>query len=598
MSKKQLSVYKLDNTYYGNPASFLRSFDSYLLNDKGFDKISKFNLKTDDEVFDIFIYQKNKSFSNGFLEYIREYIDEEVYTDIEDRYRKRSSDTLILFYSLSESYAVSAWYAYSVLSELIDELFPIKLIKSEVIPQFKSAELSEVVWTTYNSRQIYRWEYSFDFFESYGKIRKELTWKLRDDSIIKQILNLEGDANATFKPNSFRIWKSITFEELKGLICRFNEVLSRPLSADQKNAYKFIDMIKAVKWEKKNQIINQFISQNIIPLVKWEIDGVEKIAELEFVSSKNTGDFISFPDFKIKFWRRETEEFNIYSVHDGIIEFSQEKYDWSFPGEDILVNDFKACKLLYSIETPADNYDISEFLYKCFHWEYNDWTNTYFILDGNVYQMDTEFISDLKSQFIDLLSSDLCIDSSSLKLENYNSDENEFNESHIQSSNVYCFHRIFDNDKVELFDLLYFDEENNELYIIHVKPKLTADTRILCAQLYNSMDKIERYIESGNYWGFDDSCLWKVYDRAFSYTWTADYLKELSKQELEHAFYKNLFIDPNIKRNYVALFLTDWHIPNAWNIWNKFRSNIAFYEIIRYKQYFKSRSSNFLITFV
>lgn len=116
--------------------------------------------------------------------------------------------------------------------------------------------------------------------------------------------------------------------------------------------------------------------------------------------------------------------------------------------------------------------------------------DTYWLMNGDWYFMEREFMEEIDNRFIQKVSQGFDLDFN-IDLHPLNAwqdeSETEFNFGHNQNPSIYVLDRIF-YENIEICDLLV--EADNTIYFIHVKDGLDGKVRILTDQILHGMQLI------------------------------------------------------------------------------------------------------------
>ena len=500
-------------------------------------------------------------------------------------YETKTNHDLIFLYNENCIYVVATWSGSKELEEFIDDEFSTKILKKSLNPDFKYADTRNISWQIYAQQQSFRWEYSFDQMESFGKIYKTLTGKLKEDSLLKNHFSTDRNVWSVINLKSIKIGRSVNIEELVDLVKKLEVIYQQDLTNDEKKIFAFLDtLIPITMKEKKEWLLKEFFKQKIFSYLTWNIQNVD----IEFCSPENIANFFCGNLYILSKWSysKSFEDYNILNILNDI----KGKYDFVNMQLDTAFDIWKDYHITVELDTTWNQIPQKRSLKKCIHGEFIfDWIY-YFVIDGNVYKLSESFRETLKNDRKKILENPQKLINTipfSIGTNILREPEGVFNEKQLDVQWFLCCDRIFSEGrwKIELFDLLY--ETDNDIYIIHVKKDFDTSTRDVCSQIELWAKYIEEdMLNSPN----DPRCIVDLYNKIVSYN-----LGDAYKIRLRDFFINNITLDQfkgkfRKNRHYVIGLI----LRNSISVNNidDYQSNIARNEIVNTNNLFKMRYSD------
>lgn len=573
-NKRQYAIYKVDFSkllFAPNKKPDLDNIKKKLLEiSKWYSEISENGLKMH-HYYILIVSKKDINDSNFeiFKWYIKQNLNKKIFSNINNSF-------IIFYYTKSNIYAISIKSWYLVLQDYCDEDFPINLLMRSSTPNFKTSETRQLSWNTYSNSEIFRNLNSFNFEESFGKIWKSLWWVINEDSLIKDYFVWEDLIWFAMKTSSFKLWKSLSLEEMSGLVLIIDKTLKTSLSVDQKEIFDFLNYSKKVK-DKNGYLFNSFIESKLLNYIYWNCE-----LDIDFCPYKNIDSFFWWINFILS---ENNVELSTYESYDYSKLFLDIRNNYCNKSKADVLKRLDTLKINYILDEDSNSdITVSHNFLKCLHWEFICDNNNYFFVDWNFYQLSSSFLElidkNYKKSFIDKLSV-ISVNGIIPFIKYNNEDEGLYNELHLSIDDFYCCDRIFIWWKgwIELFDLVYKSSEIT--YIIHVKRWLDAKVRDACSQILNSAKIIEHDFESNN-----QVSLSKLYKTCVNYKWKSWYRNKV-KNKITSVGKKTFLNTFSKKRVYVLLFLL-WETLTDKNYIN-YKSNIARIELISILNSFKQK---------
>src|SRR5699024_5090916 len=175
-----------------------------------------------------------------------------------------------------------------------------------------------------------------------------------------------------------------------------------------------------------------------------------------------------------------------YESKEDIIQIFKEYVDLDKEKQDLLTI-IQNTVLTGEIEGDEET---SRNLYQHFDVKLTLRNQTYWLMDGNWFLLEREFLQELNRQFIEKITRPFNHDFSLHQVNTWpeSQKEGKFNFQHnFGSPFVFVLDKIF-YENVEICDLLL--EEKDDIYFIHVKDGLDGDSRVLVTQIEAAMQVI------------------------------------------------------------------------------------------------------------
>lgn len=414
----------------------------------------------------------------------------------------------------------------------------------------------------------YRNDFKLIDYIRFGKVPVEIHLKLSQsisDEFFKFLQNKGNERIRIYVGKSFKVKKSLSFEELNEVIIQLGYILER-----ESNDY--LTTYMEIKDEKQlNEIYRPLLSKEIFddrmnvinlnsPKFKFDFCNPNKMtqfyeADYYILKEKQEKEDASGEKY-VEFGRVE----NRHEIYNKVIRRAVEKIEtMDLFNFRIYIQGVRICS--YSDDKLSTS---SNFLYH-FTSEFSVNGNSIFLVDTKWYILRQSFIEDLKFECVRSIKNH--------KLPNHiftlpwNKNvirtEGEYN---LQYSDVpdYIVFDTFTPDGIELCDVLYIEKE--KIYLIHVKYGFDGSLRELDNQISLSSQRLTEDLKSGKF-----EYLKKIYKSVKD--------KSLNLSRYSFQDFKDLF---SRKITYVFAFTSQFESDDLVeeNI-EKYKSNIARYSLIK-----------------
>ena len=456
--------------------------------------------------------------------------------------------------------------AFRQIVKIIDHTFGLRLLSKIMSPnedKILSINTRGVTGTRSGLSEQYRDEIRVADFAKFGKLPTEVHLTLSQKITDEYFSFLKSKPNEKVKIHvgtSFKIKKSLTFNELKSLIIELGFIMELE---EQEYLSSFIQESNPKLISENFQplliraIFNDFANKkrdntNYTQSFKFDFCNPNKIIEFYsadryILTEKSGGSYNTF-----------AETTNKGEIYDLVLKRMIDE----FPGETKLF-DFQIFIQGLRIIAYQDGKKncSSSFLFH-FTSEFSFDNQTVFLIDNKWYRLKNSFLKDLDAECLSTLKRNK-LPNSIFSLQ-YNSGETEYeyNLKYHDYDNYYVFDTITPQG-IEMCDVLFTSEETT--YLIHVKKGFDNSMRELTNQITLSARRLTTELKS-------DSSeylrkLWESYSKKYP-----------DKAEIEFDEFLKFF---DKKIVYVLAFISHRaDNANIINLFNKYRSNIAKYSLL------------------
>lgn len=489
-----------------------------------------------------------------------------------------NKDLVLFIYDDQDIYAITSGAGFHIIQKFIDERFPFEVAKRMLTGEFKSAEIRDLTGTVYSQSKNFRRNYNFSRREAFGKVWKKLTGNI-DVSILKNSKYLTGFIQAGKRKNfnadiksSFTFRKSITLDQVIGVVKEIQELLKTTPTDHQKQVFSFLDTLKEVKNKKDRETLKESLFKKIYEF----IISSEQVCDFDFCHPKEMIKFLHGTNYKINNDLKWEES---PSASDVLIKLRQTSDDFLNKTSFNLFKE-KFDRLCMVFQEDDEGEFLDDNLWKYFHGEVEIKNKNYFFIDGKWYEVVGDFLKRLSEDFQDTVFGDKTIISKDIPFIDWTmKDEDGFNKEQAKINNFYYGDKVFlknsEKGKIELFDLIY--NTNGKTFIIQTKDCFSASIRDACSQVQMASEIIENDLVSNS-----QSELKKYYSefskKNNNITW--EQFLQIMKQD----------------RCYILAFGTKIEFTKNNFLENKFKSEIARFEILGITHEFKANDREFKIS--
>lgn len=480
--------------------------------------------------------------------------------------------TLLLFISDGISlFVVVGGKGYEVIVPFINHSFGLDVFSKVINPnedEIVSINSRGLTGARSGISEQYRNDFKLIDYIRFGKVPVEIHLKLSQsisDEFFKFLQNKENERIRIYVGKSFKVKKSLSFEELNEVIIQLGYILER-----ESNDY--LTTYMEIKDEKQlNEIYRPLLSKEIFddrmnvinlnsPKFKFDFCNPNKMtqfyeADYYILKEKQEKEDASGEKY-VEFGRVE----NRHEIYSKVIRRAVEKIEMmNLFNFRMYIQGVRICS--YSDDKLSTS---SNFLYH-FTSEFSVNGRSIFLVDTKWYILRQSFIDDLKFECVRSIKNHKLPNHIFTLPWNKNMIRTE-GEYNLQYSDVpdYIVFDTFTPDGIELCDVLYIEKER--IYLIHVKYGFDGSLRELDNQISLSSQRLTEDLKSGKF-----EYLKKIYKSVKD--------KSLNLSSYSFQEFKDLF---SREKTYVFAFTSQFESDDLVeeNI-EKYKSNIARYSLIK-----------------
>lgn len=426
--------------------------------------------------------------SKGMLPFVESIID---ISDNEKTFGYVSKDTCLFLETDKNLYVVTSGSGYHIIQDFVDYSYPFDVAKKLIANSFKSAQKRKMTGLEFSVDEKYRRDITIDKRKNLDSIWKSLVGKidvnlLPGDNFLREIIDLEKPPTAEVK-SSFTLKKSLSLQEVIRLISSL-ENLPDP-SPEHKKEMDFLDCLQPVKKPTLKKELDAELRSLLLSALR---DGTK--LDFDVCDPDDLSRYSAGSNFKIGKTMLDSDE---SPTIDTVIGAIGEELKEAVEDDELFAK--KLSNLRFTYDEAEDGISQSFQLTKMFHGQINFKDDTYFLIDKNWYYGQGDYLSNLVDDFIECVFSSpnpLLVETiDGVKLIEWKSnwDEDAFNKAQSKNDGFYYGDKINlqrGYGKIELFDLLYVNEDTKQVYLLHVKDDFDAKMRDVCSQVENSRDVI------------------------------------------------------------------------------------------------------------
>jgi hypothetical protein len=503
-----------------------------------------------------------------------------------NNYLNSNHDFIVFVYNDDNIFCFTGGIACNEVDDIADVSFPQELMIRLSDPEkIRSAINRGLTGSLYARHLFFRGNYSISPTEAFGSIWKDIRILIRkeilDDPDWRNFLGEKSkDVSCDIKI-SFKIHKKVSFQEAIRLISKLNRELKRDLTPEQQSNFYFLNTIKIIENKEEKERLKKLLINKAYDYLNEDIDDFDyDFCHKDYISFFEANEYIAKKNRTTLV--RWSHIDNAKQVLDDLKEFfTLDNFKQFFTEFD---NEIK----IISHNDDSNLNEPKDSIFGHLNGELqvieNGVSKNYFFIDKEWCSIEDEFLKVLTSSYKSYIKDDNSFCNIPLK-KWVSGNEGNYNESYLNKEKFLLGDRITLNG-VEFFDLLYFDEVNKKLYIIHVKDGLGSSTRDACSQLRNSAKLIEESMKENKNKKIKEF-FHKLKNSSVEYTNKKKFKDQLSNIANSDNNFFNLF--KNNKRIYVLAF----HYGNNINDIISCKSNISKFEILRLKDDIKFTGSDF-----
>lgn len=449
-----------------------------------------------------------------------------------------------------------------ILKKFFDDDFGFDIVSSFVDfnkNNVKSKKSQNLAGSIIGQIDLYRQLHSITDMDDFGKIFQELDISLECNELKKFGIDIDKQKLCSAK-SSFKIRTGICSNDIEKYIEGCIEALKNPKQS--------INKIKKIyDKSEKEKILSAAISKITDDILSG------KVYEL------NHKDFEKYTQADIYkcTYNRKTSEFEYGDSLNCLLK----KFNVEIDNKSIKNFIFKGT--IKSYETNSTIPSTNDHIEKYIHIECIFQNKNYFIINGDVYQIEENFFDFINQKIKQYKNSDIFVDNTTVpfNMESWNTnikDEEEYNNLYKNKQGYIVFHpRKLEN--IELCDFIKYDEKN--LYLYFVKDGFDNNIRALSSQIKTCTKLVKDFNLSNS-------------------SFIEDYYNKFMKQEKDTNAKKlstDQFIQLFKEKKIKYIFAYKDKSNNSRNLENnpeQFNSNIAKMELLSLITYMNSYSINSL----
>ncbi|GAA1657321.1 hypothetical protein GCM10009765_03550 [Fodinicola feengrottensis] len=455
--------------------------------------LRKVEIVQDFDSVSIALYVRRKN-NVGLLPFIQGHLS--VPDDVK-LFRSESADACLFIATKLAVFAITSGAGYRIIEGLVDYSFPFDTAKKLIANNFSESAVREFAGTRTSRVETYRRGHSIDRSDTFGKVWKKLVGRidsslLANSSYLRSIIDPARPPAVEIKA-AFVLRKRLDLAEVVALVAEL-ETLPEP-NADQALQLSFLDNLYPIK---NNKDIEGLLTDRFVENLRQVLLGSAEI-DLDMSDPGDITRYNAGSDFKIGRLEISTgppDKVRLVEAMRSICASSVRTVE-GFRDHALSLG------ISYSIDPDDHATRIRDKLINFLHGEVDYEGQTYFRLDKIWYRSQGDFLENLKRDFIEeVFSTSRPVLLADVPFLTWRDDEDEdgFNKRQALVAGFHYGDKIFarsDRGKIELFDLLKVDEDNQRLYIVHSKDKFDAKMRDACSQIVMSSEVIDSDLDNG-----------------------------------------------------------------------------------------------------
>jgi uncharacterized protein (TIGR04141 family) len=309
---------------------------------------------------------------------------------------------------------------------------------------------------------------SNNFYENknFGNIYREILASVDKDAL-RRIGIIEDEAKNCIAKDSFKVNYSIKYEKMLDIVEKLNHLIKSDANFD-------INDIKKID-SNKNHTLVESLKNEILNLIWVKRASLEELDESFDFVHKKFHEFLLADKYKVK----RTEFTNINTLFYSVIQNVSTNTD-----KDDFINNMQTC-LLHSYNDMDTEPITTDRIYNHLVGEVQKNGNNYFLINGDFYQITSNFISILNLSCKNFIKENFI---SRINKPWANGDrESVYNLLYKDELNKIVLDTITP-ESIELCDILEYDEDN--VYLYHVKKGFNGSMRDLTNQVFTSANRL------------------------------------------------------------------------------------------------------------
>lgn len=395
-------------------------------------------------------------------------------------------------------YATCAGFGFFEIQEWINNEFGIEIISRLINKDdrvLKSITDKGLAGPTVGTSKHFRGNYSFFDEEGFGKIYQQVQSVLTKEVLINKF-GFSNDElskdSACFAKTSFRINKSISFDELIRIVGKINGIL------EQDANFKLNKVELLIKKRNKALIIN--LEKKLLEQLWSRYSQVEGAFDFD-LCHKDFEKYLTASSYEIRKNFSKNNFFESDKTFDSLTDIEDVFEEIRNSGDNVPQNfeDFE--KIINSLKIYSFNGDQISTKGWILHHLYGDLDyeeKKYFYVDNKWYRIDSDFIETLNEDCKFLIEHNLRNDLLDHKWTGLTIGRQEFsyNQKYLGETGLFVLDTITPKN-IEPCDILKID--GDDMYFIHVKKGFNNSMRDLCSQVFISARIFDEMMRTNNY---------------------------------------------------------------------------------------------------
>ena len=407
-----------------------------------------------------------------------------------------SKDTCLFIKTSTGLYVVTSGSGYHIIEDFVDYAYPFDIAKKLIANSFKAAQKRQLAGSALSVDEKYRRDITIDKTKNIQNIWKTLigkldTTQLPDSNFLNEIIDTEKPPTAEIK-SSFSLRKRLSLSDTIRLVNAI-EGLPEPSEEHKKNM-EFLDCLQPVKRSSLKRKLNAHLKAELLSALRGN-----RRLDLDVCDPNDIERYVAGSAFELGKASLGDERPDIENVISALGEQLQEAIE----DDELFAQKIQNVRFKYIVG--EDGQSISLPILHMLHGQMVFEREVYFRIDKNWYLGQGDYLDNLVNDFVacvfqgnnPLLSQKV----GKTQLINWDEswDEDAFNKAQAKEQGFYLGDKIFlqrGYGKIEIFDLLYVDEENITVHFLHVKDDFDAKIRDACSQVETARDVIASFSQN------------------------------------------------------------------------------------------------------
>jgi|GEM_PF-2872578 uncharacterized protein (TIGR04141 family) len=407
----------------------------------------------------------------------------------------QSCDILVLLPLGGEIYAFTSGAAHHVISQFVDDSFPIEIAKRLLDPEkIKQTKERLLIGSLYARDRYFRNSYRIAASEAFGRVWKMVWGAVKKEAIQQYGLDqlFDGDRELTCEVKSaFKVNKRVSFDELVELVRKLDALRRTPLTDEQKQSFGFLNSVKQIS--ASNHALIGRLHEKLLRQAYAAYGDPNAAFDFDFCHTEYDR-YLSAVEIMVHL--PKDAYVSVLPFDDGKKVMRKLAATFTWPTFADFAHDAENSLMVSSLnqENPASG-TVDKFV-DHFHGEIKLDGKSYFLIDGIWYEIEDTFLDRLEKDFLAVLNGPgnmISRAESPFLTWAPSLTEGKFNESHKDKDDYIVCDRILPFN-IELCDVMII--RDGELILAHNKLGLGASTRDVCSQIFNAARLIQESIKS------------------------------------------------------------------------------------------------------